>query len=70
MSVEVKELESRLTAVETALAQVQERLGILPPSSNWVDRIAGSLAELSDEDYRLFLDCCRRARNTENISCP
>jgi hypothetical protein len=62
MSAELQQLENRLTHVETALSQVQERLGILTPSSNWVDRIAGSLSDIPEEDYQLFLECCRKVR--------
>jgi hypothetical protein len=36
--------------------------------ANWVEQIAGSLADIPEEDYQLFLDCCRAVRNGVSIS--
>ena len=31
--------------------------------SNWADRIAESLAEIPEDEYQLFLGCCRKVRD-------
>jgi hypothetical protein len=63
MSGDIAQLEQRLTAVETALIQVQQRMGLAPSPTNWVEAVSGSLADIPEEDYQLFLDCCRAVRN-------
>jgi hypothetical protein len=63
MSADLAQLEQRLTAVEATLTQVQQKLGLAPSTANWVEAISGSLADIPEEDYQLFLDCCRAVRN-------
>ena len=68
MSAEIMQIEQRLTSVEAALAQVQRRLGLASSPANWVEQVAGSLADIPEEDYQQFLECCRAIRNGEAIS--
>jgi hypothetical protein len=35
-------IEQRLTAVETAVSDLQRRLANIPPSPNWLEQITGS----------------------------
>ena len=56
-------IEQRLSSLESAVTQVQQKLGIPPSSGNWVDVVSGSLADIPEEDYQRFLDCCRAVRN-------
>jgi hypothetical protein len=35
-------LEERLTAVETAVREIQRRLATLPPAPDWLEQIIGS----------------------------
>jgi hypothetical protein len=37
------------------------------PEENWAANVAGSLADIPEEDYQAFLDCCRAVRNGEPI---
>jgi len=68
MSADIQQIEQRLTSVEGALAQVQQKLGLAPSSSSWVEQVSGSLADIPEEDYQRFLDCCRAVRNGDPIS--
>jgi hypothetical protein len=68
MSGDIANIEQRLTSVEAALAQVQRRLGLAPTPANWVEQVAGSLADLPEEDYQQFLECCRAVRAGDTIS--
>ena len=68
MSFENEEFEHRLATVEAALSQVQEKLGLAGSPPNWVERISGSLADIPDDDYQQFLECCRTVRNGESVS--
>jgi hypothetical protein len=75
MSVDIVQIGQRLSAVEAALAQVQRKLGLSPSPASWVEQIAGSLADIPEEDYQKFLDYCRAVRNGDAISeaeepCP
>ncbi len=63
MSIDIAQIEQRLTSVETALTQVQQKLGLVPPPANWVEQVSGSLVDFPEEDYQRFLDCCRAVRN-------
>jgi hypothetical protein len=38
-------IEKRLTAVETAVAEIQRRLASTNPTANWVERFAGSFRD-------------------------
>jgi len=38
-------IEQRLTAVEQAVSELQQRLAHLPVATNWVTRIAGSFKD-------------------------
>ena len=62
MATDITEIEHRLASVETALSQVQEKLGLVPAGTNWVERVAGSLEDIPEEDYQQFLECCRTVR--------
>jgi hypothetical protein len=68
MAVDLVQLEQRLSAVETALSQVRQKLGLSSAPANWVEQVAGSLADIPEEDYQKFLDCCRAVRNGVSIS--
>jgi len=68
MSADLAQLEQRLTAVETTLTQVQQKLGLALSAANWVEVVSGSLVDIPEEDYQLFLDCCRAVRPGEPIS--
>lgn len=68
MSAELAQMERRLAWVEAALAQVQQQLGQAPSGANWVERVSGSLADIPEEDYQRFLDCCRAVRSGDPIS--
>jgi len=70
MAVDIAQFEQRLSSVETALTQVQQKLGLAPASSNWVDQVSGSLADIPDEDYRQFLECCRAVRSGDSVEKP
>jgi hypothetical protein len=39
------QLEARLTAVETALREIQRRLATLPPAPNWLNEMIGSFKD-------------------------
>ena len=39
------QLEARLTAVETALREIQRRLAPLPPAPNWPEQMIGSFKD-------------------------
>lgn len=65
---DIVQIEQRLTLVEAALTQVQQKLGLSPQPSNWVESVAGSLVDIPEEDYQLFLDYCRAVRNGDSIS--
>ena len=62
MSIEMTQIDVRLTSLESAVTQVQQKLGIAPSPTNWVEQIAGSLADLPEDDYQEFLRCCRAVR--------
>jgi hypothetical protein len=68
MSIDVTQLDQRLSTVEAALSQVQQRLGIAPSPLNWVEQISGSLADIPEEDYQQFLECCRQVRQGDAIA--
>jgi hypothetical protein len=36
------QIEQRLAAVEVAVRELQQRLTVLPPAANWLERISGS----------------------------
>ncbi|MDB5391351.1 MAG: hypothetical protein JWM11_6997 [Planctomycetaceae bacterium] len=63
MAIEIYQLEQRLSSIETALSEVQRKLGLVPPSANWVDDVSGSLADIPEAEYQEFLACCREVRN-------
>ena len=67
MSLDNEDIEQRLSSVEAGLIEVQQRLGIAPTAGNWVEGVSGSLADIPDEDYLEFLECCRAVRNGEPI---
>lgn len=55
-------IEDRLAIVEVELAQVRQKLNLPAVPANWVDQISGSLADIPEEDYQEFLECCRAVR--------
>jgi hypothetical protein len=67
MSLENEEIEQRLSSVEAGLAEIQQRLGIGPTAGNWVDGVSGSLADIPEDVYQEFLECCRAVRDGEPI---
>jgi hypothetical protein len=68
MAADLAQIEQRLTSVEAALAQLQQKLALAPSATNWVEQISGSLADIPDEDYQHFLDYCRAVRNGDSPS--
>jgi hypothetical protein len=56
-------IEQRLSALEQAIAEIQNRLGIGPESPNRVDRISGSMKDIPEDIYQEFLAACREFRN-------
>jgi hypothetical protein len=70
VSIDITQIEKRLSSVETALSQVQQRLGLAPSSANWVEQISGSLADIPEDDYQQFLECCRAVRNEDSAPEP
>ena len=62
------QIEQRLALVEASLSQLQEKLGLAPSAPNWVEAVSGSLADIPEEDYQQFLECCRAVRNADSIS--
>ena len=66
MSADLTQIEQRLTSVETALTQVRQKLGLAAPPVNWVETVSGSLADIPEEEYQQFLECCRNVRNIED----
>src|SRR4051812_45621696 len=63
MAADLKQVEQRLTAVETSLAEVRHKLGLAASPGNWVEALAGSLADISEDDYQQYLACCRDIRS-------
>ena len=63
MSIDIAQIDERLSSVETALTQVQRKLGLAPASGSWVEQVSGSLADIPEHEYQQFLDCCRAVRN-------
>ena len=70
MSIDIAEIEQRLTSVETVLIQVRQRLGLAPPRENWVEQISGSLADIPEDDYQQFLQCCQTVRHGDSAQEP
>jgi hypothetical protein len=70
MSVDIAGIEQRLKSVETALIQVRQRLGLAPPPENWVEQISGSLADIPEDDYQQFLQCCETVRHADSAQEP
>jgi hypothetical protein len=62
MSIDIAHIEKRLASVETALTQVQQKLGLTPSPGNWVEQVSGSLADIPEDDYQRFLECCKAVR--------
>ena len=67
MSTDIAQIEQRLEKVETTLIQVQQKLGLALSQANWVEQVSGSLADIPEEDYQTFLDCCRAVRDGDPI---
>lgn len=68
MPVDILQIEQRLSAVETALTQVRQKLGLAPSPASWVEQISGSLAHIPEDDYQKYLECCRTVRNGDRVS--
>lgn len=66
MSVDIAQIDQRLASVEAALIQVRQRLGLAPLPENWVEQISGSLADIAEEDYQQFLQCCQAVRQGDS----
>ncbi|HZZ78854.1 MAG TPA: hypothetical protein VFE62_10075 [Gemmataceae bacterium] len=67
MSPEVANIEQRLVVVESALADLQKKLGLALPSAHWVEEVSGSLADIPEDDYKQFLECCRAVRAEQPV---
>jgi hypothetical protein len=65
MSLDITQIDQRLESVETALTQIQQRLGLAPLSANWVEQISGSLADIPENGYQQFLECCQAVRKED-----
>ena len=65
MSTENTQIALPPAPVETGLSQGSRKHVVAPPVENWVGQISGSLAEIPEDDYRQFLDCCRDVRSGE-----
>lgn len=70
MSMDLAEIEQRLTSVETALTQVRQRLGLAAPPDDWVEQISGSLADIPEDDYQQYLQCCETVRHGDSAQEP
>jgi hypothetical protein len=70
MSIDIAQIDQRLSAVEAALTQVQQKLGLTPSPANWVDQVSGSLADIPEEDYQRFLQYCRDVRHEDAATEP
>ncbi|CAN5455504.1 hypothetical protein BH10PLA2_BH10PLA2_13140 [soil metagenome] len=68
MSTDLTEIEKRLASVEASIRIVQQKLGLLPSETNWVEQISGSLKDIPEEDYQLFLKECEAVRNGGGIA--
>jgi hypothetical protein len=66
MAADIAQIEQRLLSVEAGLSEVQRKLGLPVSGANWVEQVAGSLADIPEEDYQQFLDHCRAVRNAES----
>jgi hypothetical protein len=60
---DMMQIEQRLATLEVGLAQIRKQLGLTNSTGNWVDRVAGSLADLPEDEYQRFLECCRAVRD-------
>ena len=49
---------------------VQEKLGLVPSGTNWVEQVSGSLADIPEDDYQQFLECCRAVRGGVTDCAP
>jgi hypothetical protein len=70
MSIDIAQIDKRLSSVKTALSQVQQKLGLAPSSANWIEQISGSLADIPEDDYQQFLECCRAVRGEASAEEP
>jgi hypothetical protein len=70
VAIDITEIDQRLSSVEAALTQVQQKIGLVPASGDWVEQISGSLADISEDDYQQFLDCCRAVRTGGSAEEP
>jgi len=70
MSIDITQIDRRLSSVEIALTQVQQTLGMAPSSGNWVEQVSGSLADIPEDDYQQFLECCRAVRDQGSAEEP
>lgn len=68
MSADIAQIERRLASVEASLIQVQQKLRLAPSPANWVEQVSGSLADIPEEDFQQFLDCCRAVRHRDPIA--
>jgi hypothetical protein len=70
MSIDIAQIDKRLSSVEDALTRVQQKLGLAPSSRNWVEHVSGSLADIPEDDYQQFLQCCRAVRDDGSAEEP
>ena len=70
MSTEYTRIAVPPSPVGTGLSQGDRKHVVAPFVGNWVDQISGSLAEIPEDDYQQFLDCCRDVRSGASIEEP
>ncbi len=56
-------LEQRLAAIEHAIADLQRRLAVAPPSGNWLDQVVGSISD--EEAFQEALEFGRVFRQAD-----
>jgi hypothetical protein len=55
-------IEQRLAALEQAVAEIQQRLGEPAAVPDWLARICGSMKDVPEEDWNLFLEYCKEIK--------
>lgn len=57
--------EQRLTAMEHAVRQLQDRLDALQGKSNWLQRFYGAFDDIPEADFQEFVRLGREFRNAD-----
>jgi len=61
-------VEDRLTAMERAVRQLQDRLDALQGKSNWLHRFYGAFDDIPEADFQEFVRLGREFRNADRPS--